>query len=178
MKLTALGLLLASAALVSANPYQYRYQQSYYYPPQTIYLPAYGAGYQVQPGAGEQEQILLKILQELKAMRAESAALRAGASPTAPAHVQVFAARCVQCHESSVAKAKGKGFVLMQGGREVELTPEMRLEVIRRVHEKEMPPDNPLSDEEYSKLVVSLSTRQKPQPQVLPGPKLEKVQDK
>jgi len=115
---------------------------------------------------------------ELERLRSELAAVRAGGvppvgpvpqhagqppQPQAQAHPAQAAPKgsvlfesCAACHEAKVAKAKGQGFVMFEGGKMAPLTAGQILKAGKKMRFGEMPPPNnkegvpPLTDERYA----------------------------
>lgn len=171
-RLFAIAIVLISAGLLSANPQQ-RYQQQPYY-----VVPSYGAGQGQQQIAGIAELIdainaLTKRIQVLEGRLAQAGM----AIEDLPSHVPVFKVRCASCHDKGVADKKGGSFALLDGGREMQLTADQRLEVISRVHGRgdptyDMPRGGqPLSKEEYTDVVSGMSGKVRPPKVILPKPK-------
>lgn len=72
-------------------------------------------------------------------------------APTGEGFLAFASQNCASCHDEA-SKGKGNGFVLLQGGRVANLTPEQSGEVMRRMllpagHPRAMPPKNALSVE-------------------------------
>jgi mono/diheme cytochrome c family protein len=55
------------------------------------------------------------------------------------AALSIFNAKCAACHESKVAPANGKGFVLLVGNQPNKLSPAQVLKIVQKVYKNEMP---------------------------------------
>ena len=189
-KLIAAIIMLAAVGLASGD--QYRYYSSGYYQQPYILIPSYGAGFQGASGTGdivEELRLLRKqnevLIQEIRAMK------QSKATAGLPAHEQLIIARCASCHEAAVAGQKGHSLTLVSNNRLVDLTPELKLEIIRRTHGSgdpayDMPLNQPLLDKDEMAVLVDGMTqrarRGSPKPEVIQLPKDDKepkkVQDK
>lgn len=146
-KLYALGGLLALAGVVTADvchapAYPAQVYAPAYVAPATIVLPLYGASYsEADP---ESALALQAILEELKAMRQEIAALRSPAGPQPQAApkidpVKVLAANCAGCHTPG-PKLKGEFEIFAPDGKPLKLNGPDRRAIEKRVREGTMPP--------------------------------------
>lgn len=132
------------------------------------YIPAYSVGYaapapayQAQEAVGADTDLpptetpCDKQLAELKA-RLQALESKAGIQLKAPGS-SIIVTKCSQCHDSTTAKGKGKGFVLCDKGKMVTLTPEQRLKSIKKVKDGEMPKDGTLNDDELTEIIGILA---------------------
>lgn len=109
-----------------------------------ILVPTYGA--QFVPSGQQQtagDEVLREILQELRAMRAEIAALKQPAVlPLALADAgKVMSKSCVKCHGKDAAEKDGGGFVMFdQAGGLLQLAEADKRRVANRVSRNSMPP--------------------------------------
>ncbi len=135
-----------------------------------VVVPAYSVGYaagavsyNAQEAVGADTQlpaVKSPCEDQLAELKARLATLEAktGVQVTAKAtEASVIVSRCAACHDASVAKTKGKGFILTEKGKELPLTNEARLKCIEKVVAGEMPKDGTLTDEEVTTLITQLS---------------------
>ena len=128
------------------------YSAAYVAPPVAA-APAPAKAAAPQPGNAEVLKALQELSQRLQRLEQRAAPApapvpqpqmpKAGVQAPAPAAanaVAILAAKCATCHDSTNAEAKGKGFVMFQGGSLVALTDRQQLHVLRRVDRGTMPP--------------------------------------
>lgn len=145
MKRFALGLALAlSIVAVSAADYcpPAHAQQIAVVPVANVLVPVYAAVFN-PPQQSARDDVLLEILAELRAMRAELAALR---NPQAAAQVAsvlpTLRTACARCHSPAGADKDGGGFTLFDARGELSaaLSDRDRARVVNRVGRNSMPP--------------------------------------
>src|SRR5262245_61016298 len=121
------------------------------------YRSAAANGYDNGNGNGDEIRKLREEIRELRALLLES---KKGGSSGREAGVAVFRKRCIGCHESAVAKAKGNGFVLLAKGEPAELTDRQALRVVTQVVTNAMPKGGPkLTDEELDAVIAWAEAR-------------------
>ena len=67
-----------------------------------------------------------------------------------------MAGKCIACHETALAKAKGGGVAFFTGNSMRLLTDHEKLRVLRLVNANTMPKGKPLTDAEYSDFEAKL----------------------
>lgn len=145
-------------------------------------LPLYGAAYTGGAGYGEQNEALRLILEELRALRADIAALKdggpVGSLPLRKAAdpYKVMQAHCAACHTSGIADTKGGGFELFNDkGQPLKLSRPDREVITKRVSAGTMPPATKpkLSAEDKDALLSALKDTPKtgPAPKEVPAKK-------
>ena len=112
----------------------------------TVPVPLYGATY--SPTSGTDAEVMLQILAELKAIRSELQALKAGNPATAKAvPFDTLKRNCGACHNSKTAGDKGGELVLIdEQGKLGLLSRADRREILSRVSKGTMPPTGKLSE--------------------------------
>lgn len=173
----ALFVLFQSTVL--GNGCVVRQRADYYYPPvQQVYqapyaatyfqaIPVYSFGY-----ASTDVELQLKLLRaemELQQLRQENKALQQKTLPEKidtpkkqaslehPA-VGIMKNKCMACHDASIAKGKGAGFVLHGVEGFVKLSDRQALNIAREVYSGRMPKNNKLTDEEVGQIMNWLDT--------------------
>jgi Cytochrome C oxidase, cbb3-type, subunit III len=68
--------------------------------------------------------------------------------------VRLFSTKCASCHDQAVAQSKGKGFVLLSGGKLVNLTPDQVLNVCTQCYGGDMPKGGKLTDQEVGLIMA------------------------
>jgi mono/diheme cytochrome c family protein len=123
-----------------------------------LVVPAYSVGYAPQADAVAAEvQKLRAEIQQLKQAPPAAAGPPPGALGAKEHPGQAVALQsCARCHEAAVAKAKGKGFVLFEGGSP-KLDAALALSAVREVVEGRMPPGKPLTPEQNGDLLGFLA---------------------
>lgn len=140
---------VATFVPIAVAQYGVGYNQAAYAAPTTGAAPMSTA-----PTAAAPDSDLRAIIEEIKSLRKEVLELRQQVGlPGQPQKVQpqagkehpvfgVFKAKCAACHESQVAQAKGKGFVLLLGNQLAKLTDRQVLRVGTYTYTGRMPPAN------------------------------------
>jgi hypothetical protein len=142
MKRFALGLLLCLSIVALCGASDCHVQQVATVPVGQIYVPVYSAVYNPQVQSSR-DDVLLEILAELRAMRAELAALRNPVqAPTLVSAVPIIRQQCARCHSPAGADKDGGGFVLVDARGELSttLSDRDRQRVYNRVRGNSMPP--------------------------------------
>ena len=137
-------LLCASAAAVATYP--------------AGYAPTYAARYSDEP-------TLREMLAELRGIRVEVAALRRqGLGKPAQTFATLkdfFGARCAGCHAEAVSEKRGAGFTLLtKDGKAPPLSLAEKRRIARMVGKGEMPPNNPLPEDEKQRLEELLNPKE------------------
>lgn len=142
-----LALFLAVVSVSAADPQCHTHaQQVAVVPVGQVLVPVYGAVYTPPQQAQQNQQtadVLLEILAELRAMRAELAALK---NPQAAQQVAsvlpTLRTACARCHSPAGADKDGGGFVLFDARGELSaaLNDRDRARVANRVSRNSMPP--------------------------------------
>lgn len=131
----------------------------------------YGVGYNNNYNNNQDTQIeLLKLKLELEKIKLSVVqATRPNVIPSAPQvglpqvgqAAQILAQKCGSCHDDSVAKAKGGGFVLSQGGQLLKLDLATQAKMMKEVYSGRMPKNGKLTDEEVGSIFGYLDSREK-----------------
>jgi len=100
-------------------------------------------------------QELEECRKQLTAVRPQAKGEAAAPQAAVPPHLAIFTARCAACHEAKVARAKGNGFVLLEGNRLARLDARQVNRIVARVYSGKMPKGGPpLSDDEVAQIVA------------------------
>jgi mono/diheme cytochrome c family protein len=103
-----------------------------------------------------------RLRKDLEECRKQLSAARPQGKPEArapqaavPQHLAIFTARCAACHEAKAARAKGDGFVLLEGTRLAFLDARQVNRIVAQVYTGKMPKGGPpLSDDEVAQIVA------------------------
>jgi mono/diheme cytochrome c family protein len=143
------------------------------YVPVPLLVPAYGVSYddgRLQALKAEIDAVRKQnelLIQQLKPTKNSitptepTAPVPAAPSPAAPqsskSHpgLSVMTKSCAACHESSVAKSKGSGIVLLNGSELASLSADLKLATVRSLLKGTMPKGGKVSDEDAT-LVLDL----------------------
>lgn len=142
MKRFALGVAMLLSIVAMCGASDCHVQQIAAVPVGQIYVPVYSAVYNPQVQSQQRDDVLLEILAELRAMRAELSALRNPVqAQTLASAVPIVRQQCARCHSPAVADKDGGGFVLLTAAGELQpLSDRDRQRVHNRVRSNSMPP--------------------------------------
>lgn len=125
--------------------------------PVPLVVPSYSVGY-AAPAAAADAAELQRLRQEIEALkraRAPAPQPQTLKSVSAGA-LALFRSKCAACHERAIAKAKGGGFVLLEGNQLARLSDRQARKVGTRVYAGTMPPRQRASDEEVAAVMAWL----------------------
>jgi hypothetical protein len=134
---------------------------------------AYSASYQPASAAACAEApSAADVVKELRALRAEVAALRAGPAPAAAraeasasaasdAGSLKFAAKCAACHDAAVSAKKGGNVTFFSGGAETDFGCDLALRAVGAIADGSMPKGGKLEGDDGPDLLTHLAKRAK-----------------
>jgi mono/diheme cytochrome c family protein len=73
--------------------------------------------------------------------------------------VKILTASCSKCHDGTIAKTKGGGVVLTEGGVLVALTDSQMLAIVREIYSGRMPKGSKLTDADVGTVIEWVDTR-------------------
>lgn len=119
-----------------------------------VLVPTYTAAYYAPSDQSE-------VVKELRALRAELAALKGGATGEVLSLQALVAGKCASCHQPKNAEARGGGQVLIEDdGKLPPFSLAEKKAIIRAVESGEMPPRSPLAAHEKAALKAALTRRE------------------